>query len=72
MEGHAEKCVERYCKLAKNKTEQMYKVSTPSLGDQHSKKEELETVGELSKVCSQIVLKCEYLARIVDLTFFGL
>ena len=29
-----------------------------------SKKEELETVGELSKVCSQIFLKCQYLVRI--------
>ena len=29
-----------------------------------SKKEELETVGELSNVCSQNVLKCLYLARI--------
>ena len=29
-----------------------------------SKKEELKSVGELSKVCSQIVLKCIYLARI--------
>ena len=29
-----------------------------------SKKEELETVGDVSKVCSQVVLKCLYLARI--------
>ena len=29
-----------------------------------SKKEELKSVGDLSKVCSQIVLKCLYLARI--------
>ena len=28
------------------------------------KKKELESVGELSEVCSQIVLKCLYLARI--------
>ena len=28
------------------------------------KQEELKSVGELSKVCSQIVLKCLYLARI--------
>ena len=28
------------------------------------KEEELKSVGELSKVCSQIVLKCLYLARI--------
>ena len=29
-----------------------------------SKEEELKSVGELSKVCSQIVLKCFFLARI--------
>ena len=34
------------------------------LDDHHFKKEELESVGELSKVCSQIVLTCLYLARI--------
>ena len=51
MEGHAKKCVERYCELA-NKT------------THHFKEEELKSVGELSKVCSQIVLKCLYLARI--------
>ena len=45
------------------KTEQQYKVSSPSLDDQHFKNEELESVGELSKVCSQIVLICFYLAR---------
>ena len=30
----------------------------------HFKEEELESVGELSQVCSQIVLKCVYLVRI--------
>ena len=35
-----------------------------ALDDHHFKKEELESVGDLSKVCSQIVLKCLYLARI--------
>ena len=63
MEGHAKKCVERYCELA-NKTQQLYKVSTPCIDDHHFKEEELKSVGELSKVCSQIVLKCLYLARI--------
>ena len=33
----------------KQKTEQLYKVSSPSLDDHHFKKEELESVGELSK-----------------------
>ena len=64
MEGHAKKCVERYCELANRTTQQLYKVSTPCIDDHHFKEEELKSVGELSKVCSQIVLKCLYLARI--------
>ena len=40
------------------------KVSIPCIDDHHFKEEELKTLGELSKVCSQIVLKCSYLARI--------
>ena len=43
---------------------QLYKVSTPCIDDHHFKEEELKSVGELSKVYSQIVLKCLYLARI--------
>ena len=39
-------------------------VSSPCLDDDQFKEEELGSVGELSKVCSQIVLKCLYLARI--------
>ena len=36
------------------------------------KDEENESVGELSTVCSQIALKCLYLARIlVDPIFYG-
>ena len=64
MEGHAKKCVERYCELAHKTTQQLYKVSTPCIDDHHFKEEELKSVGELSKVCSQIVLKCLYLARV--------
>ena len=63
MEGHAKKCVERYCELANKTTQQLYKVSTPCIDDHHFKEEELESVGELSKVCSQNVLKCWNLAR---------
>ena len=29
MEGHAQKCVERYCEMANKKTEQLYRVATP-------------------------------------------
>ena len=58
------KCVERYCELANKTTQQLYKVSTPCIDDHHYKEEEMKSVGELSQVCSQIVLKCLYLARI--------
>ena len=53
MEGHAQKCVERCCELANKKVEQLYKVSSPCLDDHQFKQEELESVGELSEVCSQ-------------------
>ena len=58
MEGHAKKWVERYCELANKTTQQLCKVSTPGIDKHHFKEEELKSVGELSKVCSQIVLKC--------------
>ena len=64
MEGHAKKCVERHCEMVNMRTEQLYKVSAPCLDDHHFKKEELESVGEESEVCSRIVLKCLFLARI--------
>ena len=63
MAGHAKKCVERYCELANKTTQQLHKVSTPCIDDHHLK-EEMKSVGELSQVCSQIVLNCLYLARI--------
>ena len=62
--NHTKKCVERFCELANKTTQQLYKVSTPCIDDHHFKEEEMKSVGELSKVCSQIVLKCLYLARI--------
>ena len=59
MEEHAQKkCVERCCELANKKTKQQYKVSSPGLHDHHVKKEELESVGELSNVCPHFVLTC--------------
>ena len=64
MAGHAKKCVERFCELANKTTQQLYKVSTPCIDDHHFKEEEMKSVGDLSQVCSQNVLKCLYLARI--------
>ena len=48
MEGHAEKCVERYCELANRTTQQIDKVSTPCIEDHHFKEEVMKSVGELS------------------------
>ena len=64
MEGHAKQCVERYCELANKTTQQFYKVSSPCIDDHQFIEEEMGSVEELSQVCSQIVLKCLYLARI--------
>ena len=64
MEDHAKKCVERYCELANRTNQQLYKVSTHCTDDHRFKEEELKSVGELSQVCYQIVLKCLNLARI--------
>ena len=64
MEGHAKKCVERYCELANKTSQQLYKVATPCVNDHQFKDEEMGSVRELSTVSSQIVLKCLYLARV--------
>ena len=64
MEGHAKKYVERFCESANKTTQQLHKVTTPCIDDHHFKKKEVKSVGELSKVCSQIVLKFWNLARV--------
>ena len=48
---------------SQTKVQQLYKVLNPRLDDHIVKQEELESIGELSEVCSQNVLKCLYLAR---------
>ena len=48
----------------KKTSQQLYKVCTPCIDDHHFKEEEIKSVGELSQVCAQIVLKCLFLARI--------
>ena len=40
------------------------KVATPCIDDHQFKEEEMGSIGELSKVYSQIFLKCQHLARI--------
>ena len=55
---------ERYCELTNKTTQQLYKVATSCMDDHPFKEEENESAGEISTVCSQIVVKCLYLARI--------
>ena len=50
--------------MANKTTQQFHKVSTPCIDDHHFKEEEMNSVGELSQVCSQIVLKCLHLGRV--------
>ena len=56
--------MERYCELANKTTQQLYKVATPCMDDHQFKEEENKSVGKLSTVCSQNVLKRLFLARI--------
>ena len=49
MEGHAKKCVERYCELANKSTQQPHKVATPCFDDHQFKEEEIGSVGEIIK-----------------------
>ena len=66
-QGHVHKCqtcVERNCELANKTADDFHTASMLCLYDHQFKKEELGTVGEMSEVCSQIVLTCLYLGRI--------
>ena len=47
VEGHAEKCVERYCELANKTTQQLCRVCTLCIDDHNFKEEEMKSVGEL-------------------------
>ena len=64
MSGHAEKCVERYLDLAKMKIEDLKVVSTPCIDDHVISAEKFATKGILAPVCTRIVLKVLYFARI--------
>ena len=56
--------MERYCELANKPTQQLHNVATPCIDDHQLEEEENGSVGELSTVCSQIVLICLDLSRI--------
>ena len=63
MQSHAKKYVERYNELTNKTTQQLYKITTTWTDDHQFTEEEMWSVGELSEVCSQFLLKCTYLTR---------
>ena len=64
MEGHADKCVEKYCELAGITADQLKIVATPGIDDHLIAADKFVTKGVLSSVCSRIVLKILFFARI--------
>ena len=56
MEGHAKNAWKDVANWPNKTTQQLHTVATPWIDDHQFKEEEMGSVGELSKVCSQIVL----------------
>ena len=73
MEGHAQKCVERYRELVNMKVEHFHKVSHPCLDDHQFKQEEFES--NLLENCQQFARKLSWNActrhELDDLTSCG-
>ena len=62
MEGQCEEMRGKILRTGEqNNSTKLYKVATRCLDDHQFKEEEKGSVGELSKVCSQFVVKCLYL-----------
>ena len=71
MEGHAKKCVERYCEFANRTTQPLYKVSTQCIDDHHFKEEELKSVEDLSKYVLKLFCNAYIWHVLEDLIFYG-
>ena len=63
MKGDAEKYVERKCEV-ETKSVSHRKQGTPFIDDHHLEKNDIQVVGEVGPVCTQILLKCLKLARL--------
>ena len=63
MEGHAKKCVERYCELANKTTQQLYKVSTPCLDESFQRRRieiRVRIVKSMLSNCSEMLILGTY------------
>ena len=63
MERHAKTCSEKCCDLAEKKIP-IVQSFNPVCSVDHNDKKKLETVWELTDVCSESVMKCLYFTRI--------
>ena len=63
MTGHVDQCVDKYLELAELRIDQLHPVSTPCMDAHYFDETDLQTKGTLAKVCSRIVLKILYTAR---------
>ena len=72
MEGHVNKCGERYCELANKTTQQLHKVSTPCIDDPPIQRRRNEIRGRIVK---SMLPNCSEMLRIRhvldDLIFYG-
>ena len=65
MEGHVQKCLERYCELAQKNFNKLLKNSPHQVSTIiTSNQKDMESDGEVSETCSQTALKCLSFARI--------
>ena len=71
MEGHAKKCVERYCELANKTTQQLNKVSTPCIDDHHFKEEEMKSMETCHKYALNLFWNAYTGHVLEDLIFNG-
>ena len=62
--GHGEQCVDRHIELSGFDRKSLRKVTTPTIDDHLLAPEDHVTRGRLVDMCSKIVLKVFYLARI--------
>ena len=71
MEGHAKKCVERYCELANKTTQQLCKVSTPCIDDTTSKKKKWNLLENCHKYALKLFWNACTWHVLWDLIFYG-
>ena len=64
MCGHVEQCVDRYLELSGAKRESLTQVATPCIDDHQLDPKDFQVKGRLAPVCSRIVLKVLFVARI--------